>query len=197
MTIDVDWNAIEAARRSVRGVVGAETAFTMMLWCVAEAMKRHPKFRSSLQADGASLRTYRHVQLGIAVALPGDTLTTAVVNYSEGMARAAFGASVAKQIELARSGVDQADAATTLVVSNIGAVGMRTGTAAVVSPAVATLVLGEVFDWPVPTASGFEFRKRATLTLSFDHRIINGAGAAEFMNDVRREIERFQEAARG
>jgi pyruvate dehydrogenase E2 component (dihydrolipoamide acetyltransferase) len=69
---------------------------------------------------------------------------------------------------------------------------MRFGIPAIVAPAAATLALGEVFDAPIPTSTGFAFQKRAQLTLAFDHRIINGAGAAAFMNDLKNEIQSFK-----
>jgi pyruvate/2-oxoglutarate dehydrogenase complex dihydrolipoamide acyltransferase (E2) component len=93
---------------------------------------------------------------------------------------------------LARQGVDQADPSITLSVSNIGTASMRIGIPAIVTPAVATLALGEVFDHPVPKGDGFAFEKRALLTLAFDHRIINGVGAAAFMNDLKDLIQRFE-----
>ncbi len=61
-----------------------------------------------------------------------------------------------------------------------------------VPPAVATLAVGAVFDKPVPTADGFEFRKTAILTMTFDHRVINGVGAANFLNDVRHRVETYE-----
>jgi pyruvate/2-oxoglutarate dehydrogenase complex dihydrolipoamide acyltransferase (E2) component len=188
---EVDWSAIDQARKQIKEMGGGESSFTMMLWCVAQALRRHPKFRSSLVHEGRTLRTFRHVNFGIAVALPGDMLTTAVVKSADTMSRSEFNETVARQIEMARMGKDQADATTTISVSNIGSSGMRWGVAAVVSPAVATLALGEVFDAPVPTVSGFAFRKKANLTLAFDHRVINGIGAGDFMNDIKREIESF------
>ena len=94
-----------------------------------------------------------------------------------------------QQIALAREGTDQATASTTVMVSNMGSVGVRSGIAAAVPPAVATMTLGETFDKPVPTSDGFEFAKTATICITFDHRIVNGAGAAQFMADLSHHIE--------
>ncbi len=192
VTVEVDWMAIESARVTVRGEVGSESSFSMMLGCVVQTLQRHPRFRSSLVRQGTMLRTYRHVHLGIAVALPEDGLVTAVVHAADQLTRREFHHSLSQQIERARAGEDQADETTSLVVSNIGALGMRSGTAAIVSPAVATLALGEIFVAIVSTQEGFAFRKKANLTLSFDHRIVNGSGAAAFMNDLRKEIEDYR-----
>ena len=69
---------------------------------------------------------------------------------------------------------------------------MRIGIPAIVAPAVATLAIGESFQLPIPDGESFRFRPSVTATLSFDHRIANGVGAANFMNDVKNEIESFQ-----
>lgn len=190
----VDWSAIEAARDKLKNAGGdfQPSAFTLMLWCVAKAMEKHPKFRSILSGDGTILRTYKHVNLGIAVALPDDLLMTAVVHAAETLDFPDFCAAVKKQISLAREGQDQATNSTTLSVSNMGSLGMWCGIPAVVSPAPATMVLGEVVDHAVPAGDGFRFIKQAVLTLTFDHRAINGVGGAEFMAEVQKNIEGFE-----
>lgn len=75
---DIDWASIQATREATRES-GGPTGFGMFLWCVAQAMAKHPALRSSLAADGKTVRTYSHVNLGVAVALPGDELKTAMV----------------------------------------------------------------------------------------------------------------------
>lgn len=188
---EVDWTALAQARQHVKEAGGKETSFAMMLWCVVQALSRHPRFRTSLVGDGTIFRTYRHVNLGVAVALPEDTLVTASIHAADTMSRSEFFQHLSERIELARQGVDQADPSITISVSNIGTASMRMGIPAIVAPAVATLALGEVFDAPIPSGSSFVFQKRAQLTLAFDHRIINGVGAASFMNDLKEEIQKF------
>jgi pyruvate dehydrogenase E2 component (dihydrolipoamide acetyltransferase) len=188
---EVDWTALAQARQHVKEAGGKETSFAMMLWCVVQSLSRHPRFRTSLVGDGTIFRTYRHVNLGVAVALPEDTLVTASIHAADTMSRSEFFQRLSERIDLARQGVDQADPSITISVSNIGTASMRMGIPAIVAPAVATLALGEVFDAPIPSGSSFVFQKRAQLTLAFDHRIINGVGAASFMNDLKEEIQKF------
>ena len=95
------------------------------------------------------------------------------------------------RIAEARGGKDQVDAATTVSISNIGKAGMRCGVPVVVTPAVATIVVGTIRDVPVPLDRGFEFRKMVTVTMSFDHRLANGVGAANFLNAIRDRAENF------
>lgn len=188
---DVDWTAIHAAREQTRET-GGPTGFAMLSWCVARAMTEFPQFRSALSSDGNTLRTYRHVNLGIAVSLGDDLLNTAVIRHADTLNRTAFFSEMVARIEEARRGVDQIDATTTVSLSNIGRVGMRVGIPVVVTPAVATLAVGAVRDEPVPLERGFEFRKMVSLTMSFDHRLVNGVGAAEFLNAIRRRAAEFQ-----
>ena len=181
---EVDWASLAAAREANRDS-GGPTAFAMFLRCVVQAINKHPMLRSSMSADSKTLRTYKHVNLGVAVSLEGDELKTAVVPEAESKSPEEFYSTLAERIKHARAGNDQIDASTTVTVSNIGIAGMRSGIPLVVTPAVATMALGEIRDQPVPTDDGFTFRKVATLTMSFDHRLLNGVGAADFLNTVR------------
>jgi len=192
LVCEIDWTALHSARRQIKESSGKQTGFAMMLWCVVQALAKHPRFRTSLVGDSTVYRTYRQVNLGVAVALPEDSLVTAAIHGADQMTRDVFFQTLAQKIELARQRVDQADPSITMSVSNIGTASMRLGIPAIVSPAVATLALGEVFDAPVPKGDGFAFQKRASLTLAFDHRIINGVGAAAFMNDLKDLIQRFE-----
>lgn len=189
---EVNWTAIESARAETRKS-GGPTSFVMSLWCVVEALKKHPKLRSSLASDGKNLNQYKHTNLGIAVSLPEDILVTAVVRDADTLTQQQFFEACNAQIELARNGQDQADQSTTLTVSNIGKVGMRMGIPAIVAPAVATLAMGEAYWQPIPAegGEGYRFASAVTFTLTFDHRILNGVGAANFMNDLKQLCETF------
>lgn len=188
---EVDWSALEAARNAAKSR-GGPTAFAMACWCVVQSMKAHDRFRSTLAADGRSLRVFRKINLGVAVALPGDLLVTAVVRSACQLDQKAFFAALAAAVDQARDGKDQADESTTLTVSNIGKAGMRWGIPAIVTPAMATLAIGQVVAAPVPDGDGFRFRPAVNVTLGFDHRVANGVGAANFLDHVRNGIESFR-----
>ena len=188
---DIDWTNVAAAREKVRAS-GGPTGFAMACWAVVEALKEHRKFRSTLTTKGNAVKVFHHVNLGIAVALPGDEMVTAVVREADKMTSDEFFAAYTAQVTAARDGNDQADESTTVTVSNIGKAGMRIGIPAIVAPAVATLALGESFAHPVPDGDSFKFKTMITATLSFDHRIANGVGAANFMNDVKSKIQEFK-----
>ncbi len=193
ITAQVDWSAIDRVSAPSNSTDTAPSAFTCVLWCVAGAMRNHAKLRSVLGADGKRLRTYRHVHLGIAVALPHDRLVTAVIEQADRLSWPEFNQVIRERIDLARQGTDQATAATTLSVSNIGSLGIRDGIPVVVPPAVATLTVGQTFWHPIPdNETGFRFHRMALMTLAFDHRVMNGLASGIFLNEVRERIESFE-----
>lgn len=187
---EIEWGGLEKTRAEVKAN-GGPTAFAMSCWCVVQAIRKHDKFRSALTIDGKALKVFQRINLGVAVALPGDEMVTAVIRGADEMDQAAFFKAFVETVGTARDGKDQADESTTITVSNIGKAGMRIGIPAIVAPAVATLAIGETYSQPVPKDDGFEFRRMVMATLSFDHRIANGVGAANFLNDVRSEIESY------
>jgi len=190
--VECGWEKLEGAREELRRQGGEfqPSVFTMMAWCVVQAMKDHPKFRSTMPNEN-TLRIYKGVHLGIAVALPDDELVTAVVANADTMTWREFAQAAKQQIELARNGHDQATEATTLSITNMSAFGLLNAVPVVVSPAVATLFLGEPYWKAVPKMGGLDFHRVVMLSLTFDHRVINGVGAANFLNDVKRRIENF------
>lgn len=184
------WDAIEAAREAIKAEGGGPSAFTMISWCVVRAMAEHPKFRSTMPNE-TTLRTYKGANLGIAVALPGDELVTAVVPNADTLSWSDFAQAARAQIEKARDGNDQATEATTLSITNMAAFGLHDAVPVVVSPSVATLFMGEAFWHPVAKMGGYDFVRMVNLSLTFDHRVINGVGAANFLNAVKNNIESF------
>ncbi len=191
VSTEVRWTALEQAREKSKAT-GGPTPFAMACWAVVQAMKQHDRFRSGLAPDGRALKVFRRINLGVAVALPGDVLVTAVVRQACQKNQSEFFAALAASIDQARDGKDQADEATTLTVSNIGKAGMRWGIPAIVTPAVATLAIGQAWPNPVPDGDSFRFQSTAVATLSFDHRVANGVGAANFLDQIRQEIENFE-----
>jgi|694.fasta_scaffold00289_55 pyruvate dehydrogenase E2 component (dihydrolipoamide acetyltransferase) len=188
---EIDWTRVQAARHEMRDQNGP-TGFAIACWAVVQAMKQHPKFRSSLTPDGLSLKIFRHINLGVAVALPNDELVTAVIRQADAMTAGEFFQAYERQVLEAQNGHDQADESTTLTISNIGKVGIRVGIPAIVAPAVATLAFGEAYQQAVPADSGVMFQPTVSATMTFDHRIINGVGAARFIGDIRAILESFQ-----
>lgn len=189
--IELNWLKVGAARELARQQQGP-TGFMMMLWCVARSLAEHPSLRSTLVRDGRVLRTFKHVDLGVAVALPDDRLVTAVIPQADTLTQSQFWQVARERIALAKGGRDQANDRVTFTVSNIGTFGLHSGVPVVVPPAVATLALGAVEPRPVPDGEGWRFEPRATASLTFDHRVLNGLGAGRFLTDLQRRVALFE-----
>ncbi|OYT70271.1 MAG: hypothetical protein CFK48_06535 [Armatimonadetes bacterium CP1_7O] len=157
--------------------------FQVFAYCAAQATLQHPKFRSQLVGEG-TLRQYPHVNLGIAVARPGDELVTALVKNASALDFVRFVRTLQSQIRKARAGEDQADASIQLLLTYMGGYQMVDAIPVLVAPAVAILFAGEAF--PV------EGVPHVNLVLTFDHRLINGVGGAEFLNAVAQNLEQAE-----
>lgn len=187
MTVVAKWSPIEDERARLKAGGGKfqPSAFTMFAFAVAKAMGEFPAFRSSLPSDD-KIRTYDHVSLGIAVSLPGDELVIAVVDKAETLPWQEFAAAARERIDLARSGKDQAHEAVTVSLTNMQAFGLRDAIPVVVAPSMATIFLGETFR-DIDEAG--RLQKVVNVTMTFDHRLANGVGAAEFLNKVKEYVE--------
>src|SRR5579862_1916269 len=190
ITVAADWEPLENLRSRIksRGQEFQPSSFTIFAFAVAQALKEFPAFRSTLVNED-TLRTYDHVALGIAVGLPGDELVLAVVPDADALSWHEFAAKTRERIELARSGQDQANEAVTISLTNMQSFGLRDAVPVVVPPAVATLFLGEVYNGLSQGSSELNLRRMANLALTFDHRVMNGVGAANFINKVKENLE--------
>ena len=192
ISVAANWEPIEnqRARNKAAGDEFQPSAFTMFAFAVAQALKDFPAFRTTLRGDD-TLRTYDHAALGIAVALPGDQLVTAVVEDADTLSWPDFAARSREQIHKARDGQDQATEAVTLSLTNMQSFGLRDAVPVVVPPAVATLFLGEVYNGLANDTDEIRLQRLVNLVLTFDHRLINGVGAAEFLNAIKSNVERI------
>jgi pyruvate dehydrogenase E2 component (dihydrolipoamide acetyltransferase) len=190
MSVTMCWSGIELlrARYKASGDAFQPSAFTMFAYAVAHALKDFPIFRSTLIGD-EKLRTYNHVQLGIAVSLPEDQLVLAVIPDADALDWRTFAQTAKEKIELARTGKDQANEAVTISLTNMQSFGLRDAIPVVVPPAVATLFLGAPYNGLVPDSVELQMQRTANMALTFDHRVLNGVGAAEFLKAVKAKVE--------
>jgi pyruvate dehydrogenase E2 component (dihydrolipoamide acetyltransferase) len=190
MSLPLNWGPIERQRELSKQAGGdfQPSTFTMFAYAVAQALNAFPAFRSSVVGED-KVRTYEHVALGIAVTLPGDELVLAVIEDADALDWRGFATKVRERIELARTGKDQASEAVTISLTNMQSFGIRDAIPVVVAPAVATLFLGAVYNGLDDSPADPKPMRLANMGLTFDHRLINGAGAAAFMNAVKRYVE--------
>ncbi|MDG1300094.1 MAG: thiamine pyrophosphate-dependent enzyme [Opitutae bacterium] len=185
------WENVSAARlRSKQTSGGTLSTATMTAWAVAEAMRKHERFASVVRAEELVYDPDRF-DLGMAVALPGDVLGTAVVKQVNLMQWPEFSTVFNNSIRRTRHGEVDSKNRVSLSISSMGAYNVRSAIPIVVPPSVATIFIGAPYTLPDPSSKDGATIQVASLVLTFDHRWINGVGAAAFLSDVRKGIERF------
>lgn len=190
MTVVMNWEPIERLRGVIKMKGGdfQPSTFTMFAYACVQALQEFPAFRSSLKGD-ETIRTYDHVNLGIAVALPGDELVIAAIDKADTMSWREFAGAMRERIEMARSGKDQAHEGISVSLTNMAHNGIRDAVAVVVPPSVATIFLGEVYNGLAQNTNELKIQRSANQGITFDHRLINGVGAANLQNKIKEFTE--------
>ena len=189
MTIKAGWDSIRSARREAKELVleSPPSPTVMVAWAITRAMERCPVFTCTVTKENTLVR-HESFNLGIAVALPNDALDTAVVESANDLGWEAFSERCQQAIADVRSGKVRSKSGTPVILTSMGAYGVRDALPVVVPPAIATLFMGEAH---LDATSGEKPCEKVSLCLSFDHRWANGVAGAQFMAEVRKEIEGF------
>jgi pyruvate/2-oxoglutarate dehydrogenase complex dihydrolipoamide acyltransferase (E2) component len=156
------------------------SSFNCVAYAIAKATVEHPKFRSTLLREEA-IREHKHVNLGIAVAVPTGELTVAVVPAANSLSFEAFVSASKTNIALARGGTDQTTENTQLLLTYMGPYEIIDAVPVLVAPAAAVLFIGSPFEQSNKLV--------VNLVLTFDHRLVHGVEAAEFLKTVAQNIE--------
>lgn len=192
-TIDMTcrWETVRDARlRSKKTPGGTLSTATMTAWAVLQAMKKHERFASVVRGNKLVYDPDR-LDFGVAVALPGDALETAVVKNAQKLDWESFQNVFNEALRSSRRGEIESKNQVSLTISSMGAYNVRSAIPIVVPPSIATLFIGAPYQLPDPKSENGGTMEVASLVLTFDHRWINGVGAAAFLSDVRKGIERF------
>lgn len=186
---DADITDLENLRKSVpTGWLGANLRLTTMpfvMKAVALALRRHPMLNANVDMENEQVIYKEYVHLGVAVDTPRGLVVPVVrnvdrMNIAE-LARAV--ASVAERARAVQFGVEDLRGGT-FTISNLGAVGGTYSTPIINVPEVAILLLGRARWMPVMRDGRMEPRFMLPLSLSYDHRLVDGAAAARFLNEV-------------
>ncbi len=188
----IDWSAIRAARQiaKLRDPDGAPSPSSMVAWAVTQVMVINPSFRR-LVLKGSHIVEVEDFELGVAVALEGDRLVTAVIPQANRLTWSEFHTTYVRVIEEARRG-KIVEVRAPVMISSLGSFGVRAAIPIVVPPAMSTLFIGTAHHEMVRTGNTFKAAEVVTMSLTFDHRVVNGGGAAMFMQDLRKAMETFQ-----
>jgi pyruvate dehydrogenase E2 component (dihydrolipoamide acetyltransferase) len=187
---DVDASRLESWRTAVRQRPGAERVShtDLLVKLCAEALRRHPRVNASWR-DGAIVPG-PGVNVGIAVATD-DGLVVPVVHRADTLELTALSARRVEIAEAARAGRLRPEDVQggTFTVSNLGMYGVDAFLAIVNAPQAAILAVGRIVDRPVAVNGEVVVRPVLTLSVSFDHRVVDGARGAEFLDTLAELIE--------
>ena len=192
LQIDARWDAIRKTRDAAKKKNGknAPSPSVMIAWAVVRAMEKHAPFRRLILEDESIVES-ENFDLGVAVALENDRLATAVIVDANKKSWPEFVKIYDETIEVTRGGrVDAMNAP--VVISSLGAFGVKAGAPIVVPPSVGTLFVGTAHHELVSNGKKNETAEVITLSLTFDHRVLNGAAAASFVHDIKQLIESFK-----
>src|SRR5438128_11218232 len=192
LQIDARWDAIQEAREAAKKKEpkNPPSPSVMIAWSVVRAMEKHAPFRRLILEDDQIVQN-DDFDLGIAVALEGDRLATAVITNANKKSWPEFVRSYDEAVAATRAGrIDAMNAP--VVITSLGAFGVKAGAPIVVPPSVGTLFVGTAHRELIPNKNKNESAEVITLSLTFDHRVVNGAGAAAFANEIKKQIEGFK-----
>jgi pyruvate dehydrogenase E2 component (dihydrolipoamide acetyltransferase) len=183
-------DALMASRKRLNDERGESLSFNAyLLKLTAMALAAHPKVNAAWEGD--AIRRFGSVDIGVAVALE-DGLVTPVVRDCARKGVAAIDAELRDLVERARSGQLDEDEYTgaTFTITNLGMYGIEEFTAVINPPASAILAVGKAAKTPVVGDDGeLAAATTMTLTLMCDHRAVDGAVGAEFLEDLRASLQ--------
>jgi len=177
---DIDASGLIAAREKHGKAV---THTDLLVALVARALSKHPKMNASW--TGSAIQLNPNVNISIAIAVK-DGVVGAVIPNADTATLAAISARRQDLAERARAGrLHPPDVSGgTFTISNLGMFGVDAFTAIITPPQAAVLAVGRIADRVVAVNGLIGIRPILTMTLSSDHRVVDGAQAAAFLKDV-------------
>ncbi len=157
---------------------------------VVDALRRHPILNASLDVDNVIYK--KDINLGVAVALDTGLIVPVIKNADEknllGLSRAI--ADVADRARSKRLNPEEVHGGT-FTITNPGQFGAQFGIPIINQPQVAILGVGTIEKRPVVIDDAIGIRTMGYLTLGYDHRLVDGAVADQFMADVKERLEKY------
>jgi pyruvate dehydrogenase E2 component (dihydrolipoamide acetyltransferase) len=182
---EVEATRLESWRNSVRAKPGHDrvSLTDLLVKVAAEALRRHPRVNSTWR-DGAVV-PFERIGVGIAVAVE-EGLVVPVVRDADKLSLAETMSRRLELVDAARAGRLRPDDVTggTFTISNLGMYGVDSFDAIVNAPQAALLAVGRIAERPWVVGGQLVVRPVLTLTVSFDHRVVDGARGAEFLDTL-------------
>ena len=189
LKLSVDMGAAVEARQAINAQEGVKVSFNdMVVKAVSLALKKHPAVNSAWM--DTHIRQNDHVHIGVAVAVE-DGLLVPVVRHADRKSLTEIGAEVKDYAGKAREKKLQPSdwEGNTFTISNLGMFGIEDFTAIINPPDACILAVGGISDVPVVKDGAVVPGKVMKLTLSCDHRVVDGATGAAFLQEVKSLLE--------
>ena len=191
---EVDVTELEALRLQLNARYGQErgklTLLPLLMRAVVLALRSYPMMSARYDDEANTLTTYDAAHIGIA-AQTESGLMVPVVRHAESRDPWSSAAEIARLAEAARSGKATRDELTgsTITITSLGALGGIVTTPVINRPEVAIVGVNRIVDRPVIRDGAMVARKMMNLSSSFDHRVIDGMVAAQFVQSIRGYLE--------
>ena len=189
ITMTIDMDAAVAARAKINEVAPVKISFNdMVVKATALSLKQHPKINSSWLGD--SIRTNHHVNIGIAVAVD-EGLLVPVVRFADTKTLSEIGVAVKGFAQKAKDKKLQPSdwEGSTFTISNLGMFGVDEFTAIINPPDACILAVGGIAQVPVVKNGQVVPGNVMKVTLSCDHRVVDGAAGAAFLQTLKSLLE--------
>ena len=189
LTIEVDMDNAKASRAQINELPDTKVSFNdMVLKACAMALKKHPQVNTSWNGDTTVYK--HHVHMGVAVAVD-EGLVVPVIKFADQLTLSQLGASVKDLAGRARSKKIKPDEmeGSTFTVSNLGMFGILEFTSIINQPNSAILSVGAIVDKPVVKNGQIVVGSTMKITLACDHRTVDGATGAQFLQTLRAYLE--------
>jgi pyruvate dehydrogenase E2 component (dihydrolipoamide acetyltransferase) len=189
LTLDIDMDNAIAARKSMNSQEGVKVSFNdMVVKAVALALRKHPAINSSWFGD--YIRRNHHIHVGVAVAVE-DGLLVPVVRFTDTKGLVQIGAEVREFAQKAKDKKLQPSdwEGNTFTISNLGMFGIEAFTAIVNPPDSCILAVGGIKEVPVVKNGAVVPGNVMKVTLSCDHRVVDGASGSAFLQTFKSYME--------
>jgi 2-oxoglutarate dehydrogenase E2 component (dihydrolipoamide succinyltransferase) len=190
----VQWR--EKVKKDFEKREGTKITFTpIFIEAIVKCIKKFPLINCSL--DGDRIIVKKDINIGMATALPSGNLIVPVIKNADQLNLVGLSKQVNGLADAARNGKLKADDTQggTFTMTNVGTFGSLMGTPIINQPQVAIMAVGAIKKRPVvvetPAGDSIAIRHMMYLSMSYDHRIVDGSLGATFLTAVARELENF------
>lgn len=189
VTVEIDMGKVWKLRKQLNEVAPVKISFNdLVIKACAVNLPKHPAINSSWQED--HIRVNKDINIAVAVAIP-DGLMMPVVRYANLKSLSQINTEVKELVQRAKNRkISQEDmSGNTFSISNLGMFGIEEFTAIINPPDACILAVGGIIEKAIVRDGVVVPGKMMKVTLSCDHRVVDGALAAQFLNDVKATLE--------